>query len=120
MLKMKSALIRTNNTIGRLVMFDGKNFSLAECILTEIDGEKILFSESKHKIIVLNTSASLIWNVLRELESDTRIISIDAIVHTLENSLEITQSKIQEVYADVEDFLKQCCAEGFLVVQDCT
>lgn len=101
-------------------MFDGKNFSLAECILTEIDGEKILFSESKHKIIVLNTSASLIWNVLRELESDTRIISIDAIVHTLENSLEITQSKIQEVYADVEDFLKQCCAEGFLVVQDCT
>lgn len=100
-------------------MFDGRFFSLAECILTEIDGDKILFSEDKHKIIVLNPSASLIWKVLCELESDNRIISIDTIVHTLENSFEITQSNIQEVHADVEDFLKQCCEEGFLVVQDC-
>lgn len=97
-------------------MLKNKKYKTVECLVEEIDGEKILYDEETRKIMVLNVSAAFIWNVLSENSDKECTLSTEELFEKIAEHFDTTNIECERIKKDIENILNGFIENKFLIV----
>ena len=94
------------------MIVDGRRLVIPEYGFTEVDGEVIIYCEEAKKIVLLNKSATIVWQYIIESRNTVDNLSISDITDYLCSIYDISQDKYHEIACDVKDILDDFSSEG--------
>lgn len=87
---------------------------------TTSDDEVILFFEDLNEIVVLNASATVVWNYINlSLENNESVITIDQIVNTLKDYYDMDNSECKTIYDDVKHIIDEFIKYRLILTNNC-
>lgn len=97
--------------------FNNKKITIQEHNVTEIEREKILHSEKEKKLIILNESATLIYEFLKKASEDDLELNWDEMMTFIKDSYEISDEQMNQLEQDVETIIDDLIYNGFAIVK---
>lgn len=85
---------------------NGLNIYISKFNSEEVDGEYILFFENSHRIVVLNSIATVIWKLIEDCDESNHDLNYEDIVAFLKSSC-CSLPNDEEVLSDVKDAIDQ-------------
>lgn len=99
-----------------IMMFINNVESRVKKLVTEsIDGELVLFNAEENQSIMLNRSASIIWEYISGAEASGKSVSTDDIVSMLCSLYSIPSDQRQRLYNDVIQVINGFYDSGLLI-----
>ncbi len=99
-------------------MFDDRAFNLIGHNVTLIDDDEILFSDDLNKIMVLNETASCIWNSILKISQNSCVLDYSVIQEQLLREFDTSMLNGDALRKDIDAVLKTFVDEGFLILGD--
>lgn len=81
-----------------------------------LDGEVIIYLLDYDKIIVLNETATFIWNHIVDNSDD--ILSVDHISKMLCDAFQVSSIDISEVVEDIKEILNEFISEKMITIEE--
>lgn len=92
--------------------------SVSKYISKELDNDTVLYNEDEIKVIVLNNSASLIWETIIENYKNRKNLSTADIVNVLLKVYDISGEEIDNIHSDVNETINSLFQASLLKVEN--
>lgn len=100
-----------------MLIFNNNKYTIVNSIIEQINDEFIIFIEEKDSIIVLNNTASFVFDYLCEANKNIIDIKIDVkdIAKAMTNKFVHNNVSYSQIYTDIENTIKELIDLGVVV-----
>ena len=94
--------------------YENEEYLLQECDITDLDEECIAYCSALNKLMVLNETAKVVWDVLKDMDSKKIPCSHDVIFQELQDSFDISDEEEADIMEDIQTIFGDFVNEGFI------
>lgn len=96
---------------------ENKNIKINSCTITELENELIAYCEEEKTIVVLNQTATCIWNYLQDAFKQNVKTNQHTLLEYINEKFDITNIELSQIQKDIDETINMLIQNKLIVIE---